>query len=337
MFTWKLQRYGGRWRSGRGQKQRVVRNSRQQKWIPRPQPRKSQTRIPLRQISRQPPSKPVGRQLVRAIHQQRRPVPQARSIMYQKPKPKPKPKINPKTKKQFQIEQYTSIIQQELANAPRPNIDLKGPSLQWPQELTPIFAISLRTHRYNNLLERMKQWSRLITLMPATDGRQLTPDKWKQLGRLRGHLANGQIGCYESHARVWQRIVDQNLGSALVLEDDAAITYTQDTVDRLKQFLSELKTIPFDVAYIGNIGLHPAKQQLSKNIVEPSNWEGLYTYYITREGARKLLQKAFPITQAVDLFVGQQAREGTIRTVSMTPPLNFVVPVESDTDKRVLR
>lgn len=239
--------------------------------------------------------------------------------------------------KQFQIEQYTSNIEQELNNAPRPHVDMSGPSLQWPQELTPIFAISLRAHRFNNLLERMKQWSRLITLLPATDGRQLTPEMWKKLGRLKGHLANGQIGCYESHTRVWQRILDSGVSSALVLEDDAAITYTQDTVDRLKQFLSELKTIPFDVAYIGNIGLHPAKQQLAPHIMEPSNWEGLYTYLITQAGARKLLQRAFPITQAVDLFVGQQARDGVIRTVSMTPPLNFVVPVESDTDKRVLR
>ncbi len=239
-------------------------------------------------------------------------------------------------RRNFNIEQYTCSIEKELKQSPKPKIDTTGITLQWPPQLIPIFAISLRKDRFNNLLVRMKQWARLITLLPATDGHKISPDKWAGLGRLKERLCSGQVGCYESHVRIWQKVVDLNLDSALVLEDDADITYTQNTVDKLNEFLSELKTIPnWDLAYIGNVGLHPVKQQLAKHITEPSNWEGLFTYYISNKGARKLIQNAFPIRMAIDIYVGQEARQGHIRTVSMTPPLNYVVPVDSDTCKNL--
>lgn len=236
----------------------------------------------------------------------------------------------------FYIENYTCAIESELRQSPRPTIDFSGPRLEWPLQLTPIFAISLRKHRFNDLLVRMKQWSPLITLLPASDGHKISPDRWAGMGRLKVQLCSGQIGCYESHVRTWQKIVDQHLRSALILEDDADITYTQTTVDRLNQFLAESKTITnWDVAYIGNIGLHPIKQKLTDHITEPSNWEGLYTYYITNAGAQKLLKNAFPINSAIDIYVGAEARAGRIRTVSMTPSLNYVVPVDSDTSKNL--
>jgi hypothetical protein len=121
-----------------------------------------------------------------------------------------------------------------------------------------------------------------------------------------------------------------------VLEDDADITYTQDTVNRLNMVLDELKTVSdWDVLYIGNIGLHPIKRTVTAHLNEPSGWEGLYTYFITQAGARKLLRNAFPIAKPVDIYVGDEARKGNVRLLAMSPPLNFVVPVKSDTDVKI--
>ncbi len=346
MLRWNLFFYRRVGRGGRAGRRRlpVPRQKPQQTWKPRRGWQRTQKAQPKR----------IGTQLVRYRPQQNPAMPRngaqnrfkGQYVKYpvqgRYPVRSTRPGVlapsthSSRSARSFDINQYTSNIESELPRASE--TDTSGPKLVWPSQLLPIYAISMRAYRFQNLLQRMKQWAPLITLLPATDGRKIAPKQWKLIGRLKTHLANGQIGCYESHVRVWQQIVDRNLSSALVLEDDAAITYTQDTVDRLNEFLTELKTVPnWDLAYIGNIGLHPAKQQLTKHIYEPSDWEGLYTYYITNTGARKLLKDAFPISKAVDLFVGEEARHGKIRTVAMSPPLNYVVPVESDTDKKILK
>jgi len=170
--------------------------------------------------------------------------------------------------------------------------------------------------------------------MPATEGTKIELTKWRKTNRLATEeLTRGQIGCYESHVRVWQQIVDERLSSALVLEDDADIQYSQSTVDRLREMLRELKTVgSWDVVYIGNLGLHPIKQLITAHLNEPSNWEGLYTYYITQAAAKKLLKNVFPIRMPIDIYVGDQMHQGLIRTLMMSPALNFVVPVQSDTN-----
>lgn len=232
----------------------------------------------------------------------------------------------------FSIDNYTCSIEKELG--PPPPIDPTTPVLEWPAFLRPIFVISMRAARYVDLQRRMKRWAPLLTLMPATDGSKISYATWTSAGRLKTTLTAGQIGCFESHARIWRRMVDENIPQALILEDDADITYTQTTVDRLTECLDELKTIPtWDVLYVGNIPLHPPKQTLTKHISIPSNWEGLYTYVLTLAGARKLLQNCFPIASAVDLYVAREANAGHINSLILCPPLNFVVPVQSDTDR----
>jgi GR25 family glycosyltransferase involved in LPS biosynthesis len=245
-------------------------------------------------------------------------------------------KLPARYRQRFDINSYTSSIIDDLQKERQPTITSSS-SLTWPAELTPIFAISMRAQRFNNLLIRMGPWSRHVELVPATDGRLISLRKWKFMGRLKTTLTNGQIGCYESHVRTWQKILDHNLPSALILEDDAAIVYSEDTTKRIQTFLGELKSLNggWDIAYIGNIGLHPWRRKLSEHVAEMQNWEGLYTYYLSNAGARKLLQNAFPIEKAVDIFVGDQIRVGRIRALAMTPALNFVVPVQSDTDRKL--
>lgn len=61
----------------------------------------------------------------------------------------------------------------------------------------------------------------------AIDGNRLKHDALTQsydveFNRKQNHseLTLGEIGCYISHRKVWQKIVDEHLDFALVLEDD---------------------------------------------------------------------------------------------------------------------
>jgi len=237
---------------------------------------------------------------------------------------------------EFEIEEYTSRICDEWKSTRLPEPATK--ILQWPISLKPIFALSLRIERFEALMERMKHWKSLVQLFPATDGRKINIDHWWQIGRLKEHLTNGQVGCYESHCRMWKKIVDDNLPYALILEDDADIVYSQETVSRLEEVLSELKTISWDIVYIGNFTaipgrgpLQPFKRKVTDHLFEMSTWDGLHTYYLSNRCARLLLRHAFPIECAVDIYIHHQVSKQNMLALSMVPGLDFVVPNVSDT------
>ena len=68
-------------------------------------------------------------------------------------------------------------------------------------------------------------------VFPAIDGAALDHDTLYsnvvRKSHLRPHypfeLSKGEIACYKSHRAIWQKIVDEDLDAALVIEDDAAI------------------------------------------------------------------------------------------------------------------
>jgi len=273
---------------------------------------------------------PIGR---------RRPQPFAIKRTVTKPKPKPKPKYA----KEIHIEQYTCT---DLQNVTAPPVDVNVPWLAWPAFLQPMFVISLRPKRYVSFLDRMKRWRTHVQLIPATDGRKINRDQWASVNRLNtDQLTNGQIGCYESHVRVWRRIVDQNLPYALVFEDDVDIRYTQETVDKLNEVVAELKTVPnWDIVYIGNDAAKPGgngqlrfppKRQHTPHLADVSDWEVLHMYLITKRAAQCFLQDAFPIRAAVDVYMGSVLYKHNIVALGMVPSLAWTVPNESDTNRTI--
>lgn len=288
-----------------------------------------------RRWSKQVQSKPI---VVRTNQRRRRQQnwrvkPKPMPVIAQPPPPPPVPSPPPPTETKQQlvdpvanIEHYSSNIVTELKRQMVPRF--YDPVLTWPSLLRPIFVISMRSHRYRNLQSQLKHWHSLLTLLPATDGRKIQMDHWIKTGRLRNTtLTNGQVGCYESHVRIWKRIVEQNLPYAMVIEDDADIKYSQTTVDQLNQMLDELKQVPYwDIVYIGNIALHPFKRQVTDHLFQMSNWEGTYTYYISNKCAKRFLETVFPIHLSIDMYMAEQFIKHNLLALALRPALNWIMP-----------
>lgn len=92
----------------------------------------------------------------------------------------------------------------------------------------------------------------------AVDGSKLEHHELRQfyddnLNRQQYHcaLTHGEIGCYLSHRKVWQKIVDEHLDFALVLEDDfinnADISRLMHDVARIKQPWHCIKLAEFPI------------------------------------------------------------------------------------------
>ena len=65
--------------------------------------------------------------------------------------------------------------------------------------------------------------------LPAVDGRQLEDVRAYCTPACARFCPKAAIGCFLSHKRAWQAVVDRGLQEALVFEDDVAVTEPFDT------------------------------------------------------------------------------------------------------------
>ncbi len=200
--------------------------------------------------------------------------------------------------------------------------------IQFPDRLKPIFAISIRPTRFENLRARLGPWEKHLIHWQGTNGEILDKNKMVRDGTAVARLKRGEIGCYDAHYRLWKHMSEQNIPYALILEDDADINYGQGTVDRINKMFDDLRNMPHDLVYLGhNNNKKPRKQVGCLGV--PAGTQGLFMYYLTLEGARKLIPNAIPMTQAVDDYVYVNK---SIRQFTLEPRLGYAVNIErSDT------
>ncbi|MEL7027449.1 MAG: glycosyltransferase family 25 protein, partial [Pseudomonadota bacterium] len=94
----------------------------------------------------------------------------------------------------------------------------------------PIFIISLRdaTERRNAVTRRLSAIGLTGQFIDAVDGRNGLPSEFETLidrasaaAHFHRDLSDAEFACAFSHRRVYQRILDDGLEGAIVLEDDA--------------------------------------------------------------------------------------------------------------------
>lgn len=199
--------------------------------------------------------------------------------------------------------------------------------LQWPTSL-PVWVISINPQRYQTFRTRFPVDHQL---WPGTRGQDLALTQWVTRLKTRS-LKRGEIGCYDSHLRLWQHIVDTQTPRALIGEDDVDLRGTAVQNHYLHTLLSEVETHPWDVLFLswfrpdGGATVTPHTR---------SQWSfcQMWAYMVTLEGAKKLL--ADPLVQAlhwpVDVALWEAHQRGHVRNLVAYPPLTLTVGAASDT------
>jgi len=189
----------------------------------------------------------------------------------------------------------------------------------------PVWVVNLdrSIERWNKLEAQLKEQNVTAERFPATLGVELTnaelEDKATPAARLFCTL--GMVGCFISHQRVWQRVVDEDLPAVAVLEDDAIVF--ADFNSNLQQLMDELPD-DWDVCLLGAVGciasdkesLHmklyglatggtrksPGQSRsVSPNLYVPYKPAGTHAYMVSRRGAAKLLERLPKARYHVDL------------------------------------
>ena len=129
--------------------------------------------------------------------------------------------------------------------------------------------------------------------------------------------AAGAVGCSLSHFKVWEDLLASSAPATLVFEDDATIPV--DLAPRLNHVLANLSP-DWDVLQLqrtkfgsGISGCKPIQNddpwQLCTSLI------GTHAYIVSRRGAKRMLEYAYPIEMHVDAYMAYMARLERIRMI----------------------
>ena len=172
----------------------------------------------------------------------------------------------------------------------------------------PVWVLNLKkdAHRLRFMAKQLRALSLPYTAVEALDGALLSPEEWKLYSKARAlefskrELVPGEIGCAISHARMWERIVRENIPEVLIFEDDVWIGKA------LPDILKNRRRLPEDWELI-NFSTDAPQEPFGEfitDIYRASRHKELpdraSAYLLNAKGARKLLDHAYPIGHTAD-------------------------------------
>lgn len=217
-----------------------------------------------------------------------------------------------------------------------------------------VYAINLarRPTKLRHALEQLHEAGVSATVVDAIDGDSFVcQNDMDRLGvstlpNYCGHLntlpflTSGQLGCFMSHFAIWQHMVDNNIASALILEDDFDLQ--DDFAARLGERLEEAHSHGehWNLMYLGRSPTEGDWRIISEHIVEPGYTLWTVAYILKLEVARTFvdahverqlapLDHYFSVSmgKGLDLHWNDQAIEWAkhippvMRGLAVTPPL----------------
>ena len=214
-----------------------------------------------------------------------------------------------------------------------------------------IFMVNLerRPDRYERMKYNFDQLGIDYKWVPAMDGRKITEEFLAETGikmlpefsePYHGRaLTYGEIGCFLSHYRLWQQIVEEELDLVLIFEDD--IKFEPYFISKLEYLKSELFDLEgsWDLVFLGRKILHNSEEpwlEGSEQLVKVDYTYWTLSYLLTLRGAKLLLAgeplgKMVPVDEYLPIMYGrhpnstwaQHFPSEKLRALSVHPLLVF--------------
>jgi glycosyl transferase family 25 len=164
-----------------------------------------------------------------------------------------------------------------------------------------IFVLNLAraSERRVLMLQRLQAWGLDAEILPATEGVRV--DRASLPAGTEHGLSTGEVGCYLSHLRFWETVVERGLDHAMLLEDDVIVS------PELMRVATELAALdlPFDAVRLSALkpvrGITVATLSDGRCVVLPTkNPSGAQGYLVSLAGAKRLLARLAVPRQPVD-------------------------------------
>jgi glycosyl transferase family 25 len=211
----------------------------------------------------------------------------------------------------------------------------------------PIVCISLdrRTDRWKNVQVAAAAANLTVSRVSAVDASEFVPHKHPAVSLATAHNiyykmrrshyeidAGGAVGASLSHFKVWKQLLDSSAPAMIIFEDDIHIP--PDLKMRLEKILAELPD-EWDILQLQRTEFGKGMTGC-KAIKGEEPWQlctslmGAWSYIVSRRGAKRLLEKAYPIELHVDAYMAYMCRMGHCKMI--WHPLIDLVPADSGSD-----
>jgi len=182
--------------------------------------------------------------------------------------------------------------------------------------------------RYYNLERKCKKLGYVPHRIDAVYGKELSTREFKEktTSYCNNFCTPGMVGCWLSHIKCWQYIVDNNLDRALILEDDAI--FVEDYQEKMREIEP---TFPqnYDMIFLGNsfsndeerddsiqslvsfISKHmhslPGKyEKINDNLYKTNRVLGTHAIIISNKGAKKCLKLLNLVNGHIDINISKK-------------------------------
>ena len=176
----------------------------------------------------------------------------------------------------------------------------------------PVLIISLTraVERRESISAHLKNLGVEFEFVDAVEGKALSAAEIQGLLAPGASLSPGQVGCYLSHLKAYQMIVDRKIPAALILEDDARLG--PDALKLLHSDLGECAT--FDYCFLDSENFNdegPVFYDKSKTCSIGSSFRAhalshgpicLHAVLISAKAAQNRLDHALPIHAPIDMY-----------------------------------
>lgn len=192
--------------------------------------------------------------------------------------------------------------------------------------------------RKNHMIEKLDSLNLDYEFIDAVYGLDITDNDMPSFYnaaraiKVRTSLAKSEIGCALSHIKIYQKIVQDNLPYAVILEDDVTINADINDVVTTLEKDGHLKSDTSDIIFLGGgrfrySNWYPKKLTAQYKFVSVYDraW-GAYGYIITNAAARSLLTNITPIYTVIDYW-DHYARN---RWVSLKAVIPKVITISAD-------
>uniref|UniRef100_T1GDG5 Glycosyl transferase family 25 domain-containing protein n=1 Tax=Megaselia scalaris TaxID=36166 RepID=T1GDG5_MEGSC len=129
-------------------------------------------------------------------------------------------------------------------------------------------------------------------------------------------MKTGEVGCFLSHYKIWEQMIERGEKEVLVLEDD--VKFEPNFITNAMHILKQIREVPnWDFLYFSREDV-----QFSKEIIVPGTENIVYAeysywtvgYVITREGAKKLinskpLEYLLPVDEYLPIMIRSDHNE----------------------------
>lgn len=211
---------------------------------------------------------------------------------------------------------------------------------------TPIFVINLKLDiaKKERMLAMLTKLNLEFSLFEAIDGKTLSEGKIttiydKNHPRLKRQLSKGELGCAFSHLRIYQKMIDDNIKQAIILEDDAIID--KDFIDCLP--IIDYAPQNWELILFGHSDSKNEQRHFCKvNVPTPNNptkfsmvkpisaASGTYAYIINQNGAKKMLHTTSKLLKAIDDYTGNYQEVNLYAIYPHPVRVDFALPSSID-------